>query len=83
MARSRSAQASEPTKMAPEEVVREYAPVGKYRVRALKGKSGVALDIREYVSAETFEGFTRRGIRLSDRAQVELLREALVEFLKG
>jgi hypothetical protein len=29
-----------------------------------------------------FEGFTRRGIRLVDRAQVELLRDILSEVLR-
>jgi hypothetical protein len=67
-------------------VIREFPPVGKYRVRLLeneKAKSRV-LDIREYiVGGESFEGFTRRGIRLSDRAQVDLLRDALREILES
>lgn len=67
-----------------EEVLREFPPVGgKYRVRLLSGERAnqKVLDIREYVCGETFEGFTRRGIRLSDRAQVELLRDVLSELL--
>ena len=40
------------------------------------------LDIREYVSSETFEGFTRRGIRLADRGQVDILRDILKEVLE-
>jgi hypothetical protein len=67
-----------------EEVLREFPPLGKYRVRLLsnaRAKERI-LDIREFVSSETFEGFTRRGIRLGDRAQVELLRDILSEVLR-
>jgi hypothetical protein len=67
-----------------EEVLREFPPIGKYRIRLVSGAKPKerTLDVREYVSGETFEGFTRRGIRLSDRAQVELLRDVLSELLR-
>ena len=67
-----------------EEVLREFPPIGKYRIRLLSGAKPKerTLDVREYVSGEMFEGFTRRGIRLSDRAQVELLRDVLSELLR-
>jgi hypothetical protein len=43
-----------------EEVLREFPPLGKYRVRLLhnprKPAADPSLDIREYVSADTFEG---------------------------
>lgn len=73
-------------KPAPEVVLREFPPIGKYRVRLVQntrtGKS--AVDIREYVSLEGgFEGFTRRGIRLGERAQVAQLKEALHQILDG
>lgn len=68
-----------------EEVLREFPPVGKYRVRLLqnskKPDSEPSLDIREYVNADSFEGFTRRGIRLTDRSQMDLLRDVLTEAL--
>lgn len=66
-----------------EEVLREYAPVGKYRIRLLQNpKTGKrALDIREYVSTGTFEGFTRRGVRIQEVAQADLLKEILAEVL--
>jgi hypothetical protein len=68
-----------------EEVVRELPPVGKYRIRLVRNarrpEAPPALDIREYVTSETFEGFTRRGIRLTESAQIELLRDALAEIL--
>lgn len=66
-----------------EEVLREFPPLGKYRVRILQNAKshGKTLDIREYVSSETFEGFTRRGIRVSDRAQIDLLRDILGQVL--
>jgi len=69
-----------------EEVLREFAPLGKYRVRLLqdprKPGTGPILDIREYVSADTFEGFTRRGIRIRDRAELDLLRDTLLQVLE-
>ena len=70
-----------------EEVIREYPPLGKYRVRLLSNPrmpdAPSVLDIREYVAAESFEGFTRRGIRLGDRAQIDLLRDILTEVLEA
>jgi len=75
-----------PQKPLREEVLHEYPPVGKYRVRLVHNprRSGQppVLDIREYVNSETFEGFTRRGIRLTDRAQIDLLRDVLKEVLE-
>jgi hypothetical protein len=67
-----------------EEVIREFPPIGKYRIRLLVRPTSreKTLDLREYVSLESFEGFTRRGIRLGDRAQVELLRDILSEVLR-
>jgi hypothetical protein len=70
------------TQAKPDEVLREFHAIGKYRVRVIKAKSGTALDIREYISGEGgFEGFTRRGVRLSDRAQLESLCKILTEVL--
>jgi hypothetical protein len=70
-----------------EEVIREFPPLGKYRIRLVRNPrrpgENPTLDIREYVSAETFEGFTRRGIRLGDRAQMDLLRDVLKEVLEA
>jgi len=70
-----------------EEVIREFAPMGKYRVRLVRNprrpKEGPTLDIREYISAESFEGFTRRGIRIGDRAHMDLLRDTLKEVLEA
>lgn len=68
-----------------EEVVREFVPLGKYRVRLIrnqkKPQERPTLDIREYVSTETFEGFTRRGVRLAERAQLLILRETIDTIL--
>lgn len=64
-----------------DEVVKEFAPVGKYRVRVLNGKGARCLDVREYVSSDTWEGYTRRGIRLNEKAKVELLKDILTEAL--
>lgn len=49
-------------------VVREFPGMGKYRVRIVRSSAGprasVVLDVREYAKSESFEGFTRRGIRI-------------------
>lgn len=70
-----------------EEVLREFPPLGKYRIRLVRNPrrpgEAPALDIREFISSETFEGFTRRGIRMSDRAQMDLLRDVLKEILEA
>ena len=67
-----------------EEVLREFPPLGKYRVRLLRNPRGLEqiLDIREFVETDQFSGYTRRGIRLSDRAQLDLLRDTLTEILR-
>lgn len=74
---------AEPKAAIKEEVLREFAPMGKYRIRLIQTRQGKGLDIREYVSGETFEGFTRRGIRLTDPAQADLLKDVLKEILDG
>lgn len=70
-----------------EEVVREFPPLGKYRMRLVRNPrrpmESPTLDIREYISSETFEGFTRRGIRIGERAQMDLLRDVLKEILEA
>lgn len=66
-----------------DEVIQEFPMVGKYRVRLLRIGAGVALDIREYVQGGSFEGFTRRGARLTSAAEVELLRNALGHAIDG
>jgi hypothetical protein len=67
-----------------EEVIREFPQIGRYRIRLLvrPGSREKTLDLREYAVLESYEGFTRRGIRLTDRAQVELLRDILSEVLR-
>lgn len=69
-----------------EQVLKEFPALGKYRIRLLvdPAKPGAqpTLDIREYVSSESFEGFTRRGIRLSAKKDLDLLREVLGEVLQ-
>lgn len=68
-----------------DEVARELASIGKYKVRLITDprKPGEqVLDIREYLESGAFQGFTRRGIRLSDRAEMELLRDILGKVLE-
>lgn len=74
-----------PSTQRKDNVIRELAPVSRYRVRVLeddKSRKRV-VDIREWILGDRFEGFTRRGIRLTDRAQVDLLRDALREILES
>jgi len=74
-----------PSTQRKDNVIRELAPVSRYRVRVLeddKSRKRV-VDIREWILGDSFEGFTRRGIRLTDRAQVDLLRDALREILES
>lgn len=63
-----------------DEVIKEFPALGRYRVRVLKRRGKKALDIREYVNAETFEGFTRRGIVLSTGEDCEKLKDILEEI---
>ena len=61
-------------------VVREFADIGKYKVRLLRKSSRDArliLDIREYADSPTFQGFTRRGIRIMVQEELPRLREVL------
>lgn len=66
-----------------EEVALEFPHVGRYRVRLLRkgsrAKHAMLLDIREYVEAESFTGFTRRGVRLQTRQEAAALRDILAQ----
>jgi hypothetical protein len=67
-------------------ILREFPRVGRYRVRLVEnaraqGKPGV-LDIREFLETESFNGFTRRGIRLYTRREAAELGEAIKQVLE-
>jgi len=65
-------------------LVREFPAIGKYRVRVTRKADGPQnLDIREYVSAANFEGFTRRGVRFMNRAELEQLLGVVKEVLES
>ena len=70
-----------------EEVLKEFPLLGEYRIRFIRSpkrpSEAPGLDIREYISSETFERFTRRGIRLGERAQMDLLEDVLKEILEA
>lgn len=67
----------------PEDVLKEFPTIGKYRLRMVKkGDKPPQLDIREYVKAETFEGFTRRGVRFAGRAEMEQLLGVLHDAMQ-
>lgn len=61
-------------------VVRELNPIGKYRVRILATDKGQVLNIREYVQESSFEGYTRRGIRLAIPDETDGLRHVVYEL---
>jgi len=62
-------------------VIREFPQIGKYRVRVVRSSAGpkatIVLDIREYAKSETFEGFTRRGIRIASPAEAQNLLDIM------
>lgn len=62
------------------DIVHEFAPVGRYRVRLMRDKDDgtLYLDLREYLAGGKFEGFTRRGVRLVDLREVEALHSDLL-----
>ena len=66
-------------------VVKELEPLrdsprGKLRVRILQGDHGRRLDIREYVTEENYEGYTRRGINLSaEEADALFAKREIIE----
>jgi hypothetical protein len=69
-----------------DDVVREFDAIGKYRVRLLRDKGRLFLDIREYLDEETYKGFTRRGVRLfgAEIEQLEMVAgDAFVEWMKA
>lgn len=55
-------------------VIQELQSTGKYRVRIVKPApdGDVMVDIREYVCTSDFQGFTRRGVRLTIGQAIEL-----------
>lgn len=61
----------------PQEVVMEFEPLGKYKVRLVKEGARIVLDIREYIASERFTGFTRKGIRLSTTEHIVTLTDIL------
>ncbi len=59
-------------------VVKEFGNIGRYRVRLLGTQDGRnVLDIREWIANESFEGYTRRGIRLAIGQDTQQLAEVL------
>lgn len=68
-----------------ETVKKEYPRIGGFRVRLLETADGVKLDVREHVDGGapgTFEGFTRKGIRLDGEGMQSLFR-ALSDIFAG
>ena len=69
-----------------QEILREFQPIGRYRVRWLRDSNHPdrepMLDIREFVSSDSWEGYTRRGVTLHTRAEVDLLRDILTHVLE-
>jgi hypothetical protein len=61
------------------------SPRGRLRVRILEGDRGRRLDVREYVTEQNYEGFTKRGIHLSNEEADALFaqRETILKLLEG
>ena len=67
-------------------VVREFADIGKYKVRLIQKSARdkrLLLDIREYANSPTFQGFTRRGVRLMADEDLPKLRAILDQVPKS
>lgn len=62
-------------------VVRELGEIGKYRVRLVRDRGRLVLDIREYVKGANFEGFTRKGIRLVSPKEMLALHGMVAETI--
>jgi hypothetical protein len=60
-----------------ENITKEFEPVGERRIRIIDNR---AIDIREYVEAESFTGFTRKGIRVN-REEAKQIVAAMTEFI--
>ena len=61
-------------------VVREFPDIGKYKVRLVqKGVRDprLILDIREYANSPTYQGFTRRGVRIMVEDELPKLRAVI------
>ncbi len=72
-------------KQRPEPVVlREFPGFGRCRVRLVKSgpRARAVLDVREFAKGPTFEGFTRRGIRVLTKEDATKLRDALSSILE-
>ncbi len=72
-----------------QEVVMEYEPVGKYKVRLVRegsragGEPRMILDIREFISSEQYTGFTKKGVRLSTSDELTTLASILDSLMKA
>lgn len=65
----------------PDNVVREFPQLGRYRLRVLELDNGrQCLDIREFVENSTFEGFTKRGVRLPLPRSIDVLKQVFAEL---
>ena len=64
-------------------VLREFPDLGKYKVRLVqksKRDERKILDIREYANGPTFQGFTRRGVRIMVDEELPKLRAIMDEI---
>ena len=61
--------------------LRDFPSFGKIRVRLMHSqkpsRKSTWLDLREYENGPNYQGFTRRGVKLTSLEDVRLLREAL------
>lgn len=62
-------------------IVKEFTPLrdtprGRLDVRVIETDHGRRLDVREFITSEVFEGFTRKGICIDAEAFDALLEQA-------
>ena len=56
-------------------LIADIGSIGRYKVRVVQFGKRVGLDIREYITAETFVGYTKKGVFVSEQDLPELLRQ--------
>jgi hypothetical protein len=57
--------------------------VANYRIRIIDNQGIAAFDIRQYIESPNFTGWTRRGLRIWCREDVENLQDILTEVLES
>ena len=65
-----------------QDVLKEYDPINDIRVRVVSDIRPKVLDIRVFVSATNFTGFTKKGLRFDVKEDIQALRDRLTEVIR-